>query len=144
MGESGAWHVHIIGSSSQRGREAASSVPNTTYHQADVRNYPELAKTFARVFAESGRIDFVFVNAGVAESHDFFAPHTEADLPPEPPIGLIRINLDGAMNTAYLAMHYFRRSPILAPGMKNLIFTASIGGLYPCALTPVYSATKRG
>jgi NADP-dependent 3-hydroxy acid dehydrogenase YdfG len=51
--------------------------------------------------------------------------------------------LSGAINTGYLAMHYFRRSPDSMKGERDLIFTSSIGGLYPCALSPIYSGTKR-
>ncbi|KAJ5474983.1 hypothetical protein N7539_008049 [Penicillium diatomitis] len=144
LAESGDWRVKLIGSNSQRGQEAARSIQKAEFCQADVAKYIDLAKVFDSIFAEFGRIDFVFANAGVAELEDFFAAQPDAGIPPEPPLGLMQINLDGAVNTVYLAMHYFRRSSKPLSGMKNLILTSSIGGLYPCARTPVYSATKHG
>ncbi|KAF7719132.1 Uncharacterized protein PECH_001763 [Penicillium ucsense] len=142
LADSGDWRVKLIGSNSQRGQEAARSIQKAQFYQADVTKYIELAKVFDSIFAECGRIDFVFANAGVAELEDFFAAQPDAGIPPEPPLGLMQINLNGAVNTVYLAMHYFRRSSKPLSGMRNLILTSSIGGLYPCARTPVYSATK--
>ncbi|BCR98303.1 SDR family oxidoreductase [Aspergillus luchuensis] len=138
----GLWKVHIIGSNLERGKAAAASLKNTTFHQADVTKYEQQGNTFQKIFNEEKRLDFVFANAGVAEDTVFFSKH-ETGIPPRPDIaGLTDINLTGAIYTSYLAMHYFRRSPEVTMGKRNLIITSSIGGLYPCMHTPVYSATK--
>lgn len=108
-----------------------------------MRNYQKLAGVFDQIFNDAGRIDFVFANAGIADNIDFFA-EVETGIPPEPGSELVDINVNGALYTSYLAMHYFRRSPESTKGQRNLILTSSIGGLYPCMLTPVYSSTKRG
>lgn len=108
-----------------------------------MRNYQQLAGVFDQIFNATARIDFVFANAGRAEHTDFFAK-SETGIPPEPGSEIVDINLNGALYTSYLAMHYFRRSPESTKGHRNLILTSSIGGLYPCMLTPVYSSTKRG
>ncbi|GLB22590.1 hypothetical protein AtubIFM61612_003164 [Aspergillus tubingensis] len=138
----GLWKVHIIGSNLERGKAATASLKNTTFHQADVTKYEQQGNTFQKIFNEEKRLDFVFANAGVAEDTVFFSKH-ETGIPPRPDIaGLTDINLTGAIYTSYLAMHYFRRSPEVTMGKRNLIITSSIGGLYPCMHTPVYSATK--
>lgn len=141
--QTGSWQVNVVGSNQERGQDAAASLPNVTFYQADVRNYQQLAGVFDQIFNATGRIDFVFANAGRAEYTDFFAK-SETGIPPEPGSEIVDINLNGALYTSYLAMHYFRRSPELTKGHRNLILTSSIGGLYPCMLTPVYSSTKRG
>lgn len=107
-----------------------------------MRNYQQLATAFDQVFNATGQIDFVFANAGRADNTDFFA-ESETGIPPEPGSELVDINVNGALYTSYLAMHYFRRSPEATKGQRNLILTSSVGGLYPCMLTPVYSSTKR-
>ncbi|KAJ5788567.1 hypothetical protein N7457_003557 [Penicillium paradoxum] len=136
------WQVHIIGTNQERGEAAAASLSNTKFHKADVRNYDELASVFDRVFNAHSRLDFVFANAGKAEYTDFFADQPETGIPPSPGSEIVDINLNGAVYTSYLAMHYFRRSPESTKGHRNLILTSSIGGLYPCMLAPVYSGTK--
>lgn len=146
LSKSGTWQVNIIGSNETRGQAAAALLPNTNFFQADVRNYTQLAGAFNAIFETSHRLDFVFANAGIPEEAlDFYAQHDAATdtIPPEPSLGLVKVNLDGALYTSYLAMHYFRRSPESTKGSRDLILTASIGGLYPCLLTPMYSASKR-
>ena len=143
LNKTGLWKVHILGSNSHRGEEAATPLNNTTYHQVDVTNYDQQATTFDSIFAEEKRLDFVFANAGIAQdTTTFFAEHE--GIPPKPNIGgIVDINLTGAIHTAYLAMHYFRRSPEETRGKRNLVLMSSIGGLYPCLHTSTYSATKR-
>ncbi|KXG53625.1 Short-chain dehydrogenase/reductase SDR [Penicillium griseofulvum] len=138
--QTGDWQVNIIGSNQERG-QAAASLSNLTFYQTDVRNYQQQAAVFERIFNAAGRIDFVFANAGRGDYTDFFAK-CDAGIPPDPGSELVDINLNGALYTSYLAMHYFRRSPESTKGYRNLILTSSIGGLYPCMLTPVYSSTK--
>ncbi|KAJ5746590.1 hypothetical protein N7520_011772 [Penicillium odoratum] len=133
------WKVHIIGTNIRNGESAASKLNNSTFHQADVSNYNQQATVFDKIFTEAGRLDFVFANAGIAEKPDsFYSAHD--GIPPEPKLDTIGINLNGIIHTSYLALHYFRRSP--SNGARHLVLTASIGGLYPCANAPIYSATK--
>ncbi|OJJ68353.1 hypothetical protein ASPBRDRAFT_160312 [Aspergillus brasiliensis CBS 101740] len=138
----GLWKIHIIGSNLSRGEKAAASLKNTIFHQVDVTKYEQQSATFDKIFNEEKRLDFVFANAGIAEDTVFFSRH-DTGIPPRPDIsGVTDINLTGAIYTSYLAMHYFRRSPEETMGKRNLIITSSIGGLYPCMHTPVYTATK--
>lgn len=143
LSETGDWQVNIIGRNQQRGIETMSSLANTIYHQADVRDYKQLADVYETIYNKTHRLDFVFANAGIAGTTDFFEANSETGIPPEPCLDQVHINLDGIMYTSYLAMHYFRRSPDSTKGKRSLILTSSIGGLYPCVLSPVYTATKR-
>ncbi|KAJ5351038.1 hypothetical protein N7541_001836 [Penicillium brevicompactum] len=142
LGKTGNWQVNIIGSNAEKGAQAAASIPSTAFYQADVSDYDNLASVFDQVFRAGHRLDFVFVNAGIAEYDDYYAQQPDTGIPPKPDLSLVDVNMSGALYTSYLAMHYFRRSPRSTEGERNLVFTSSIGGIYPCALTPVYSSTK--
>ncbi|KAJ5278843.1 hypothetical protein N7478_004215 [Penicillium angulare] len=149
LDKTGAWKVHIIGSNKERGENAAASLENTTFHQVDVKSYDEQGAAFDEIFNEHQRLDFVFVNAGIAQNvNTMYTYHDTTGIPPRPiPSsngieGVLDINLTGAIYTSYLAMHYFRRSPEETRGERHLILTSSIGGIYPCVHTPIYVATK--
>jgi NADP-dependent 3-hydroxy acid dehydrogenase YdfG len=143
LSKSGKWQVNIIGTHQERGQEVADSLPNTAFYQADVRVYEQLAFVFDQIFERNDRLDFVFANAGRAEPTDFYKEQPVTCIPSKPDLECVDVNLNGALYTSHLAMHYFRRSPESTKRDRNLIFTSSIGGLYPCELIPVYVATKR-
>lgn len=52
------------------------------------------------------------------------------------------INVMGVIYTSQLAQHYMRQSPKDALGPRTLLITASCGGFYPVAASPVYAASK--
>lgn len=139
----GDWEINIIGNNEEKGQKAAASLPNTKFYRANVSEYEELANAFHAVFESAQRLDFVFANAGIPEHTDLFAIQLSSDVPPKPGLDLLDINLNGSIYTSYLAVNYFRRSPDSARGNQTLLFTSSIGGLYPCMLSPVYSSSKR-
>ncbi|CAG8942184.1 unnamed protein product [Penicillium salamii] len=142
LSKTGLWQVNILGSNQEKGTEAAASLPGTTFYQADVRNYDNLATVFDQIFNGGRRLDFVFVNAGITGYTDYYAEEPDTGILPKPDLSIVDVNMSGALYTSYLAMHYFRRSPESTKGDRHMIFTSSIGGLYPCALGPIYSSTK--
>ncbi|KAJ6125270.1 hypothetical protein N7471_012587 [Penicillium samsonianum] len=79
--QTGGWQVNVIGTNRERGQEATAFLPNATFYQADVRNYQQLATIFDQIFNSTGRLDFVFANAGRADYTDFFAK-SETGIPP--------------------------------------------------------------
>lgn len=144
------WNVHILDLNAQRGQKVAQSSPNITFHKVDITDYASLSSAFKTVFLsrpEAPRIDFVFANAGVIESRDFYAAFSkqnvpDAEPPPEPNMLSIDVDMKGVVTTSYLALHYFRRSIHAGKG-ANLIITASCGGFYPSYYSPMYTAAKR-
>ncbi|KAF9889862.1 Reductase [Aspergillus nanangensis] len=84
----------------------------------------------------------VFANAGILENQSFYMHHQgdEDSIPPPPSLKTIDVNLCGAIYTAYLALHFLRKTE----GAKSLIITCSTGGLYPVAGAPLYAAAKHG
>jgi 15-hydroxyprostaglandin dehydrogenase (NAD) len=63
----------------------------------------------------------VFANAGILDVADFYQK-SDTLPPPEPSLLTSKVSCDGAIYSAYLAMHYFRRNP--TPG-GSLIVTSS-------------------
>jgi NAD(P)-dependent dehydrogenase (short-subunit alcohol dehydrogenase family) len=135
------WQVYLLGTNRQRGCEVIEGIPCATFLEADVSNYDELARVFHKIYKDNGRLDFVFANAGVLETHDICARYTEDEVPPEPNLKTIDVNFKGVVYTTYLALHYFRQS--LGTGVEaNLIYTGSCLSFYPSSI-PLYTGTKR-
>jgi NAD(P)-dependent dehydrogenase (short-subunit alcohol dehydrogenase family) len=97
--------------------------------QADVAKLPEIDKFFSAVSAKFGKIDVLFVNAGVAKFAPF-AGFTEADYD-----NLFDINAKGAFFTVQKAL------PHLNDG-ASVILNTSVAGHIGNALGVVYGATK--
>ena len=143
LAERGDWSVNILDLNEERGRNAASTLANTTFHKVDVNNYGELGAAFKTAFVSGGgRLDFVFANAGVIERRNFYTPQSEGiDPPPEFEQLAIDVNLRSMISTSYLALHYFRQNPEKGKG-TSLVMTSSCGGLYPSYYSPIYTASK--
>jgi NAD(P)-dependent dehydrogenase (short-subunit alcohol dehydrogenase family) len=139
------WDLHIIDLNGDAGKKAVAALKNAHFHQTNVTDYLSLVSAFEATWSKSGRLDFVYANAGIVERFNFYE-ETSLDAPPPPPNQLsIDINLKAVVNTSWLALHYFRKS--LAENGKqgvapSLVMTASCGGLYPSEFCPMYSGSK--
>jgi len=141
------WSLHIFDLNATAGESAASSLSNATFHRTNVADYASLAASFRAAFAQHGRLDFVFANAGIAEKTNFYAAQQTAGIeppgPPEEAMLVVDVCLKSVVATTWLAQHYFRISP--APGGdRSIVMTASCGGLYPSYYSATYSAAKHG
>ncbi|KXJ93404.1 hypothetical protein Micbo1qcDRAFT_194592 [Microdochium bolleyi] len=163
---SGGWDVTIIDLDAAAGARAAETITDTAttqssytssamFQQADITEYAALAAAFEATFARTGRLDFVYANAGIAERGNFYGTHDTAGAAPPPPPDLLvsKINLDAVYTTTYLAQHYFRQTPQAAltqgPGSssstdQSIVMTASSGGIYPSGFCPLYTGAKHG
>ncbi|KAH7176356.1 3-beta-hydroxysteroid dehydrogenase [Dactylonectria macrodidyma] len=137
------WTVHILDFNQEAGVAAEQSVAGSKFHQVDVTSWTSLSVAFDAAFAQAGRLDFVFANAGVVERDNFYDTPESDGIPPEPSQKTLDVNLNSVINQSYLALHYFRRSPHKGEG-ASLVMTASVGGLYPSQYCPIYSASKAG
>ncbi|KAF2501626.1 NAD(P)-binding protein [Lophium mytilinum] len=137
------WHVAIV---DLQERDALATLgAASSFHHANVSSYDSLASVFHEIYTTHKRLDFVFANAGIAEHANFYAVH-DVEGPPPPVTGLdpiVDIDLKSVITTAYLALHYFRKSPG-EKADKTIVMTASCGGLYPSYYSPIYTATKHG
>ena len=123
-------YVYISG---RRDTELAAAVKeigeNVTGIQGDVSNLGDLDRLFAQIKRQSGKLDIVFANAGVARyaavgaiSEEFFD-------------SIFDTNVKGMLFTVQKAL------PLLPDG-ASIILNASIAGSKGLATYSVYSATK--
>lgn len=127
--EEGA-RVAISGRSRKTLDEAVKTIGNGVLAvQADVASLPELDKLYAEVSRKLGKIDILFVNAGVAK----FAPlaeTTESTYDEQ-----FDINIKGAYFTIQKAI------PLLNDG-ASIILNTSVAGSKGMAGSSAYAATK--
>ena len=139
------WDLHIIDLNADAGKKATSSLKNAFFHQTNVTDYSSLVSAFEATWSTSGRIDFVFANAGIVERDNFYEEHSLDTPPPQPNQLSIDINYKAVVDTSWLALHYFRKS-LVKNGREGsdpvLIMTASCGGLYASEFCPMYSGSK--
>jgi len=122
--------VAISGRSRKTLDEAVKTIGNGVLAiQADVAKLEELDKLYAEVSTKLGKIDVLFVNAGVAK----FAPL--ADTPESIYDEQFDINIKGAYFTLQKAL------PLLNDG-ASIILNTSVVGNKGDANTSAYSATK--
>jgi NAD(P)-dependent dehydrogenase (short-subunit alcohol dehydrogenase family) len=119
------------------------SPSHTHFEACDITSWPAQRAAFAAGYKRFGAIDGMFVNAGIAEYGDQFFTDTldsEGELA-EPDRRVVRVDLDAAVDTVKLGIHYLRKN-----GGKggSVVLTASLAGYLASAGAPVYSAAKHG
>src|SRR6266404_8260685 len=123
-------YVFITG---RRDPELAAAVKEIGSHvtgvQGDVSNLGDLDRLFARIKREKGKLDVVFVNAGVATSAPF------GEITEEHYDSIFNINVKGLLFTVQKAL------PLLPDG-ASIILSASIVASKGFSSNSVYSATK--
>ncbi|KAF2642433.1 NAD(P)-binding protein [Massarina eburnea CBS 473.64] len=113
-------------------------------HTCNITSWASQRAGFAAAYTKFGRIDLVFVNAGIAEHHDqFFNDELDAagELK-EPDRRVLNIDMDAAADTTKLAIHYLRKNK--NPSGGSIALTASLAGYLASAGAPLYSAAKHG
>lgn len=120
-----------ISGRSQKTLEEASKIlgKDALVVQADVSKLPEIDKLYSAVAAKFGKIDILFVNAGIATFAPF-AQFTEAAYDQ-----LFDVNAKGAFFTVQKAL------PHLNDG-ASIILNTSVAGQIGTALGAAYGATK--
>ncbi|KAF2493641.1 NAD(P)-binding protein [Lophium mytilinum] len=132
------WKVSIADIDEKSGTAVAKATGGL-FNKTDVSNYDDMLKAFSSTFEKWNRLDFVFANAGILDPTDFYAE--SALPPPKPSYKSTDVNLNGAINSVYLSMHYMRKNPV--PGGFILV-TGSAAGIYANAAMPTYGAAKHG
>ncbi|XP_039630463.1 15-hydroxyprostaglandin dehydrogenase [NAD(+)]-like isoform X1 [Polypterus senegalus] len=98
----------------------------TTFIPCDVTSEVQLKDAFHKTKEKFGKLDIVCNNAGIANEQDWEKT--------------ITVNLNGVIRGTYLAMEIMKQQK--EGGV--IVNTASLAGLEPLTLMPVYSATKHG
>lgn len=123
--------VHLTGRNRATLDEAVASIPGANGYQSDISDIAATADVVRAVEAEDGRIDVLFINAGVGG----FAPLeaiTEADWD-----HVHSINLKGCVFALQKAVR------IMGEG-GSVVVTSSIGAHGPLEGNGTYSAAKAG
>ncbi|PGH32236.1 hypothetical protein GX50_04967 [[Emmonsia] crescens] len=129
----------------------------THFHKCNITSWTEQRAGFAAAITRFGRIDAVFVNAGIAEYGDqFFRDEMEGKkgglerfrMLKEPDRRVVDVDLRAAGDTVKLAIYWMRKKVVGMDGKKggvgSIIMTASLAGYLADGGAPVYSAAKHG
>ena len=111
-------------------------------HTCNITSWKEQRAGFEAAYKRFGKIDCVFVNAGIAEHGDqFFTDELDGDGKlKEPDRRVLNIDMDAASDTTKLAIHYLRKNE----EGGGIVLTASLAGILGSAGAPLYSAAKHG
>lgn len=111
-------------------------------HKCNITSWKDQRAGFEAAYAKFGRIDAVFVNAGISEFNDqFFTDELDAEGKlREPDRRVLNIDMDAASDTTKLAIHYLRKNK----EGGQIAMTASLAGYLASAGAPLYSAAKHG
>ncbi|NTW56706.1 MAG: SDR family oxidoreductase [Chlorobiaceae bacterium] len=112
-------------------RSAAGFGPNARGHELDVRDSAAVRDLVEFVAKESGRLDFMFNNAGIimpGEVHDLDIDHFDR---------IIDVNIRGVVNGTLAAYPVMVRQRC-----GHIVNTASLAGLAPAPLLSSYAMTK--
>ncbi|EEH36398.1 hypothetical protein PAAG_06816 [Paracoccidioides lutzii Pb01] len=137
---------------------APLNVNRTLFHKCNIASWPEQRAGFAAAISRFGRIDAVFVNAGIAEYGDqFFRDGLEGKkgglekfrMLKEPDRRVLDIDLRAAGDTLKLAIYWMRKTAVRdvaghQKGVGSIVMTASLAGYLATTDAPVYSAAKHG
>lgn len=123
--------VVITGRSQQTIDEAAASIPGAVGHQGDIADVTAMSPIVEAIAAAHGRIDVLFVNAGVGA----FAPVRE--ITPELWDEIHNINLRGCFFAVQACL------PLMGRG-SSIVLTGSVGSTAPVPGNAVYAASKAG
>ncbi|KAF1849982.1 NAD(P)-binding protein [Cucurbitaria berberidis CBS 394.84] len=110
-------------------------------HTCNITSWADQRAGFEKAYARFGRIDCVFVNAGIAEhGEQFFNDELDIDGKlKEPDRRVLNIDMDAASDTTKLAIHYLKKN---RQEGGQIVLTASLAGYLASAGAPLYSAAK--
>ena len=113
--------------------------------QCDLTDWSSQREAFEAGVQRFGRIDNVFVNAGIAEYKDqlFKDELDDQGKLKEPDRRVYDVDLAAANDTVKLAIYHMRRNKDGKTG-GSIVMTASLAGYLASAGAPLYSAAKHG
>jgi NAD(P)-dependent dehydrogenase (short-subunit alcohol dehydrogenase family) len=123
--------IAVVDVDEAEGRSTAAEVGGL-FVRADVSDSAELHEAFARVLADAGRIGVVLLNAGILSTEKDIVALTDATYRK-----VLGVNVDGVVFGVREAVGVMG-----ATGGGSIVVTASMAGLYPFVLDPIYTLTK--
>ena len=120
--------------------ETLASELGCGFIEADVRSADDNARMFAAAIESHGRLDLVFLNAGVSmQSLGASLPYDPAGIDVETYRRILSVNIDGAVFGVSAATGALVRS-----GGGSIVVTSSVAGLIGWPPDPVYTISKHG
>ena len=130
--------ARVVLADRQDGTDAAKQIEaaggQARFVRTDVTKPEEIQAALDFAAGEFGRVDIMHNNAGVSERGDFFS------IPYEQWTPTVAINLQAVIAATQLEVLLLRKQG----GGGVIVNTASMGGMVPMAMNPVYAATKAG
>ena len=111
--------------------QATADEVDGLFVRADVSDSAELREAFGRITAEAGRIGVALLNAGILSSEKDIAMLTDENYR-----RVLGINVDGVVFGIREAVN------AMMDGGGSIVITASMAGLHPFVLDPIYTLTK--
>ncbi|KAJ9210826.1 hypothetical protein DTO166G4_7597 [Paecilomyces variotii] len=148
-------HISIFDVNVSTGSEILSALrtefpsgASMSFVQCDVSSWESQADAFEKVYADQGRIDIVFANAGISKEGKLIETDRaqRGEKPMKPDLGTLNVNLVGVIYSTKLAIHYISKNVAIdnTASKGSIICTASNAGIYPFPIAPIYAATKSG
>lgn len=111
--------------------------------QCDVTSWTSQRDAFEQAHQRFGRLDMVFVNAGIMEYRDqFFTDELDASGKLAPPDHrTLTVDINAASSTTKLAIHYLKKN---GKEGGSIVLTASVAGYLGTTGAPLYTAAKHG
>lgn len=109
--------------------------------ECDVSIWESQSAMFEKAFKWGGHLDFFAANAGVAEKESLYVLPADPE-PQKPSMATVEVDLLGVIYGLKLYRHYVRKSGNGEGG--KMVVTASMAGIYPMYVAPLYCAAKSG
>jgi NAD(P)-dependent dehydrogenase (short-subunit alcohol dehydrogenase family) len=122
----------VLADVDESGGRAVAEEVGGLFVRCDVRKPEDSVRAVAAAEQEYGRVDIAFLNAGVASKEGKLA-----EIPLEEYTRVVEINLGGVYFGAQAALPALRRA-----GGGAIVATASLAGLIPMGIDPLYTLTK--
>ncbi|OQE37879.1 hypothetical protein PENCOP_c009G02256 [Penicillium coprophilum] len=139
------WRVIMADIDETAGMQAAKELgaDQAIFHRTDVGLWADQLSLFqcAWQWSGSGRLDLLIANAGIFRPDDICDPSPGDDMPKEPALDVLRVDLFSVFYGLKLFVYYTKRNP--SPGGK-VVVTSSPTGIYPFPFAPEYSSAKHG
>ncbi|CEJ59633.1 hypothetical protein PMG11_08250 [Penicillium brasilianum] len=119
---------------------------SVSFEECDVSSWDSQAAAFEKIYAQQGRVDIVFANAGISREGNLLPAKGDAG-PVKPNLKTLDVNLVGVIYTVHLATYYMYKNAKTDPSASSnglIVCTASNAGLYPFPVAPLYASTKSG
>jgi NAD(P)-dependent dehydrogenase (short-subunit alcohol dehydrogenase family) len=131
---------------SDRKDQTLMSSSQVYFVKCDVRNWDDQVAMFKTAIQRSPNhsCDIVIANAGVVGDDQMFRVEDPTGEPVKPQLRIVDINLYGALYTAKLAMHYFRKQPVNVERDRCLILQASLAAYLDLPGSLQYATAKFG